>query len=383
MSDTRRTSTAAKLRAALVCALVLAPAAILIIGICDSIAAASTPTLDSASPVVASGEGDAEAIDPEKAPVVPAEPSQTDVRPVDPYAGWDNWCAPLERPGCQSAADCPPDPHRPGATQKCVRPGWARAENLDYRVCVSAWPRRAERNWRVDRLGVFVAERCGRDCDRHSLLALLRLEAQKESSMRPWARHRLNPDREANRLGWHRHAARYGHRTEGGQVVFDAGGNVHYRERDRWSTGLGYFGANAALHTATWDPAAPPEVLCLEVPATETWLRRARRARAKIASGIDCDGDGEREFHGTACGADQCEPSWYDIHNAVAAGKLCPASRKRQDAFVRRAQGVELDPYGPVRAEDLGQPIPTDPDEQWAVAKQLSETMDAKTTAPW
>ena len=326
---------------------------------------------------------DAAADAPEGVPVEAVEEAEGETPDASPYSDWPNWCAPVERPTCQTASDCPADPFRGGAPQRCVQPYWAKRDHLDYKICVSAWPTKSERQWRADRLAVFVDDRCGRGCSRSKLLALLKLEAVKESTFRPWKRHRLNPDKEANRRGWHRHAKRYGHEVSGGHVSFRDDGNVHYRDVERWQTGLGYYGANAALHTATWDPDAPPEVLCLEAVSTETWLRRARRSWSKISSGIDCDGDGKREFRGTSCdlSTGKCQPSWYDVHNAVAAGKLCPASLKRQAKFARRANKLGLNPYGAVRLGDLGEPIPQA--TQWAEVQRITARMDAETTAPW
>jgi hypothetical protein len=242
-------------------------------------------------------------------------------------------------------------------------------------------PGPAEQAWRRARLAALVEARCGAGCNQRALTALLWLEALKESSFRPWARHRMQGDLHANARSWTSRAEKYGHRSDADGLQLEVDGNPHFAEPERWSTGLGLYGSNAALHTSAWDPMAPPEVLCREEIATEAWLRRARASVAKIASGIDCDGDGKREYRGLACNDAGCGPSWYDVHNATAAGKLCPSDVERMRKFARRAKTVGLDPWARVRIADLGEPIPRETQNE--VARELRARMDAVSGRPW
>jgi hypothetical protein len=327
--------------------------------------ALSSTTSANPGPELAAGE-------PSDALEGAAEATPAEDDRVHAYAGWEDWCAPLERQRCQTASDCPMDRFNPGRRMRCVHPYWAQEDEL--RLCVTRHPDKDERAWRRDRVDRVIDDRCSKGCDKANLKRILHLEALKESSWRPYARHRLNPDKEANRNGWVRNAKRYGHEKVSSSVKVADDGNPHYGDRRRWSTGLGLFGMNTAGFTATWDRMAPPEVLCREEIAVETWMRRARQSWKKIAGGVDCDGDGTKDFYGTACdpkrmleGLDAaCDPSWYDMHNAVNVGKLCPRSLKRQGMFARRAAKLNLDPYGRVRLGDLGKPVEQSGQLAWA-----------------
>jgi len=320
--------------------------------------ASKPPPAPSAAPSVQAPEQD-------PAPQVAVE------TPPDPYEGWEQWCAPRmdEVVHCEDATDCPEDPFHPGKRMRCVHPWWAASDEGgdEYRECHPARPRGSERRWRKQRLQAIVKDRCRprKGCDREALTAILQLEALKESSYRPWARHRLNADLEANATAYWRMADYYGHELEGRRLVLHDEGNRHYRYHTRWRTGLGYFGMNAAGFAWEWSPEAPPEVLCREEVAVEVWLRRARRVHRKLTSGIDCDRDpaNGREFHGTARDGGV---SWYDLHNGVNVGKLCPTTKKRQAAFVRRAQNEDLDPWATVSAEDLGEPVERSDQLDWS-----------------
>jgi len=229
----------------------------------------------------------------------------------------------------------------------------------------------------------------------------LLLEAWKESTFRPYVRHRLNPDLEANNKAWTRYANRYGHvqkletrkyRNRSGELVerevavgvkMTLEGNTHYPQQWRWATGLGLYGMVASGFVFEWSGDAPPEVLCRMEIATEVWLRRARQVWPKIAHGLDCDSDGVKDFWGSAVdGSGELvnKPSWYDIHNGVNVGRLCPRSHGRQQMFVKRAEKIDLDPYGAVRLTDLGTPVDFDGQIAWADAMRAQlEQMDA----PW
>ena len=325
-----------------------------------------------------------------------ADPPKTEPVTRDVYAGHQGWCAPLDRPYCHEQSECPDDPFHPGK-MRCVHPYWMESEEIN--VCAINYPKRAERLWRRSRLAYVVDDRCDGGCDRRALTNMLALEALKESTWRPWVRHRLNPDHEANKLGHLNHAERYGHVIgevkrmvkRGNRYVersvdaieYSEDGNPHYRDMYRWEYGVGLFGMNAAGFTFEWDNMAPPEVLCLEPVAIEVWLCRARRSHRKLVSGVDCDRDGSREFHGTAAvdGQQVGAPSWYDLHNAVNVGTLCPTSRARQRRFEDRAEKVGLDPFAPVAYKDLGSPIDEESQNTWAGA--LLQELERELPAPW
>ncbi len=325
-----------------------------------------------------------------------ADPPEPEPVAPDVYAGHQGWCAPIYRSFCDEKVECPDDPFHPGK-MRCVHPYWMQDPNTN--VCAVNYPKRSERIWRKDRLEFVVDDRCDGGCDRRALTAMLSLEALKESTWRPWIRHRLNPDHEANQRAHMTHAERYGHAVKqvdrmvprGNREVkrtydvlsYQDDGNPHYREPERWQYGLGLFGMNAAGFTFEWDDMAPPEVLCLEPVAVEAWLRRARRSHRKLVSGIDCDRDGVREFHGTGArdGVQVGAPSWWDLHNAVNVGTLCPTSEERRRKFAARAERVDLDPMAPVAYEDLGIPVDDDSQNTWAGA--LLEQMERELPAPW
>lgn len=286
----------------------------------------------------------------------PVQRPTTPRAPADPYAGWSEWCAPVVLPLCKTAADCP-GTEPSGKPWKCVK-----VDEGTHR-CMGSWPTRSERERERARLRTFVDLRCGKGCNATKLHSLLSLVALRESTLRPWKRHRLNGDVRANREGWLRYADRYGHEQRVAKVRgkdrlagvrFTKDGNPHYRERERWETGLGLYGMNAAGWTGEWSVDAPPEVLCRDVEASEAYLRRARRALRKLNAGIDCDHDGTREWHGAAG-----RPTWYDVHRAASGGKLCPSASSRAQ-FEPRARAAGLDPYEPITSAMLGEPIPRD-----------------------
>lgn len=272
---------------------------------------------------------------------------------VDPYEGAELWCEPRQTYLCETSDDCP---EWGGRQMKCV--GVFRGEG---RHCVARHTHKEKLAWR-SRLKTLVGQIChrGKGCKPDHLFAYLSLEALKESSWRPWKRHRLNPDLQANSRSYFHQAKHYGYSFERdrGLVEIGDGANPYYIQDLRWTTGLGWYGQNAALWTFVWDPKAPPEILCNEVIATEVALRRARRVVGKLESGVDCDGDGEREYHGTSCDEEHCYPSWYDIHNATQRGSLCPSGEKSMAAFGRRARKNNLPSLERVTKPMLGTPIP-------------------------
>lgn len=293
-----------------------------------------------------------------------------DPRPP-PYSGWERWCEPRTLRVCKTKADCGGIDHPANKPMKCIRP-WYVEKDSSYRVCSPGMARRAERKEQRARIrDLMAAQYFGggggagfRDRKRADRLAkLLQVVAQRETTMRPWKRHRLNGDIKASKNAYESQAGQYGHKTLTKPVVWRGrrvqqvigmellvDGNEHYAQRWRWEYGLGMYGQLAPYWTATWAADAPPEVLCRLPEASETYLRGLRRSWRKIAGGIDCDKDGEREWHGTGG-----HPTWHDVHRATSGGKLCPGPGTR---FDKRALRVGLDPYQRVRLGDLGQPIP-------------------------
>lgn len=278
------------------------------------------------------------------------------------------WCEPIDPVFCSTNADC-------NAGERCVSPWWI--EGQDAKVCARPFPNRAEKRWRSARLRVFVDHVCRRSdgCEPNDLHAYLRLMAMRESSMRPAKRHRLNPDLEASARAWSKHRDAFAD-------------NPAAHDPDRWSTGLGYYGQNPAIWLPRWDASAPPETLCGEVEASEAHLRAARDQVDRIHGGVDCDADGSPDFWGTSCGMDgylswdrgvdrlpsECDLSWYDI-SRVNSGTACPGSRAGMLDFEARAARVGLDPWAPVRSEDLGVAISRAGQDQAAAG--LRRAMDA------
>lgn len=278
------------------------------------------------------------------APVAEAEPEPA-VQGRDPRA---SWCEPLDQPFCQTTNDC-----TDGA--RCIAPWWAET-GTETKVCARPMPHRSERRWRSDRIRVYVDHVCRRSdgCEPNDLHAYIRVMALRESTWRPWKRHRLTADLEAAQRAWDRSADRFA-------------GNPAAGDPDRWGSGVGLLGQIPAHWLPRWDSMAPPETLCGEVEAVEAHLRAGREAVRKITAGVQCDG---RTFTGTADG----RPSWYDV-SRVNSGSLCPGSLEHREAFAARARRVGLDPWAPVSAADLGESIPVD--GQDAIAADLRAQMDA------
>lgn len=287
----------------------------------------------------------------------------------DPYEEWRSWCEPVVA-ACKTTKDCAAIAHPSGKPLKCVRP-WYAGPDSEFRVCSPGWSNRAERDHQRARLRELVrlqysgeddvcqahtGWRCGQRRARGRRLAgLLNMVAQRETTMRRWKRHRLNGDIRANRWAFRRTEKIYA-------------GNTHRRERWRWEYGIGLYGMNASLFTRAWDTQAPPEVLCREVESTEAYLRSTRKAWRKLAGGIDCDKDGEREWHGVAG-----RPTWYDVHHYASGGKLCP-SAKSKERFEKRARKAGLEPFAPISLVDLGAPI--ERADQNETARRLTDALD-------
>jgi hypothetical protein len=307
----------------------------------------------------------------------PESPPVRTVRPkaprLEPYAGYDRWCEAVEPAPCRSAKDCRPAPD--GKPQACVEPWWAAKRNRKLpkaereRVCASAWPRRAEQRWRRARLEAVVEHVCrGAGCNARTLGAFMGAVAQRESTWRPWKTHRLNGDLRANRSTYALKAKRYGHghvleRRKGAArdiiagVSLQRGGNPHYRDSQRWQ-GYGLFGQNSALFVYLWDPKAPPEILCREVEATDTYLERARiAARKQHSLGV--------------------RPTWATVHAAIATGDVVPKP-SAVERFRPQARRAGIDPDEPVSARDFGEPLGADVPSRRLAAEILRTRIDGR-----
>lgn len=294
------------------------------------------------------------------------------VDPLDDplYDGWRTWCEPETAP-CKKASDCAKVVHPSDKPLKCVRPWYAKG--TDLKVCSPGWSTRDERAHQRARIRELVRlqfsgelDACaGDDPDWHCgqtrargtrLASLLNMVAQRETTMRSWKRHRLNEDVKASRQAFGRTAKLYPD-------------NPHRSQRWRWEYGIGLYGMNASLFTRTWDPGAPPEVLCRDVESTAAYLRSTRKAWRKLSGGIDCDGDGKREWHGVGG-----KPTWYDLHHYASGGKLCPSDKSKRK-FEVRVKSSGLAPYAHVSLAQLGTPI--DRDGQITTANALRLELDA------
>jgi len=303
----------------------------------------------------------------------------------DPYAGWKSWCEPVDyETPCKSNDDCDgANPGHPAAgPMKCFNPWYAKA-NPEYKICAPGYARKSELRWREDRLREIVrqqysgeAELCELDgrpihkeswkCQRakqvgDALTNFLLIPYDRETTRRPWKRHRLDADLRANRTAWFKQAEVYGW-----EVQADKSGetktmgsaqewaNPHYGQRHRWHFGLGPFGQNAPLWVHNWDIQAPPEILCKEVEAVESYLRKARDTVVKLRHGIRCGGSYYEDK----------SPTWEVVHRSSSSGKICPATsgekgaEKRAARFRKAAKAHGVDPDQVVTLKMLGQQIP-------------------------
>jgi hypothetical protein len=362
----------------------------------------------------------------------------------DPYKGWGNWCEPIDyEKSCKTSEDCEGIRHVARRPLRCVHP-W-NSNNEDYKVCAPGFSGRVERRWRYARLRELVGQqyfdepehcsdwswnltttkkgnpykyerafvdgrpvhrqfwKCGPEYRKaEELTKFLWLIYKRETSARPWKRHRLNPDRAANERAWVKHAKRYGWIVETecinprqkkcrskDRVITNSypdpnaeEHNPHYDNRFRFQFGLGGLGQNTALWLATWDKMAPPEVLCLEPVQFETYLRNARSIVKKLENGIDCDGDLKKDYWDK-------EPTFVVVHRGASGGKLCPAktlAKQRRQAeyeklFVARANKLGLDIESPVTVEMLGNPIPKETQNERM--RELLSILDEKLPAPF
>lgn len=322
----------------------------------------------------------------------------------NPYAEWRSWCEPVVREFCKEDADCAGIEHPSKKDLKCVHPWFAK--NKDYRICAAGFSHRNEREWRRNRLREIVRQnyfdevkhckndgrpihkehwRCQVEWKKaERLTKFLWLVYRRETSGRPWKRHRLEADASANKTSWYKQANRYGwdiDTNKWGDVKriekLSDRSNPYYSQMHRWKYGLGPYGHNAALFAAVWDLYAPPEILCREVEPTEVYLRRARKVVRDLNSGIDCDGDRKRDYWDK-------DPTLTVVHLGASGGKLCPKdtkSRKRhEENFRKRAHRAELDPDEVWTLDMLGRPM--EPQTQNIQAAQIYDILEREYPSP-
>ena len=380
------------------------------------------------------------------APATPAavEPEVTQEDPPsgdEIYDNWKNWCEPLEyEKQCKEDKDCAGIQHAAQRPLRCVAPHW-REKGSDLKLCAPGFSGRVERRWRYARLRELIGQqyfdepehcsdwswevirndegkarkfkrewesgkpvhkqnwRCGGQWRRaEELTKFLWLIYKRETSARPWKRHRLNPDRAANERAYVKHAKRYGWVVETKCIGkkkrcrshdrYITGSypdpeaerqNPHYGNRYRWAFGNGGLGQNTALWAASWDPMAPPEILCLEPVQFETYLRNARDIVKKLDGGIDCDGDLKKDYWNKG-------PTWAVVHRGASGGKVCPPKNTAKTAeyrkkFEKRAKNLGLDTEKVVTLEMLGKPIPKE--GQNVRLEELLTILDEKLPAPF
>ena len=373
-----------------------------------------------------------------QAMVVAPDPQQeiAMATPKDPYAGARSWCEPMEYDrSCREHADCAEIDHVAGRPLRCVRPWWARG--TDTRVCAPGYANTTERAWRRARQRELVAQlyteevdvcpnwhwehrpgkkglfvrvfanglpihkqhwRCQSAWRRGEKLSdFLWVPYLRETTARPWKRHRLSPDQRGSQRAWTRKAPSYGwsvdlewvrtgkkkgyYALRGAEPVKNPH-NPHYGQMERWHFGLGSYGQSAANAVLTWDRYAPPEILCHEVEATEVYLRKARGAvRIFRGSGVDCDGV---RYHGRAIKGETelDEPSWMDVHRVASGGKFCPTKSKAMGpGFRKRMKSVGLDPDEPVSLSMLGASLPKETQNERA--KEVLDLLDQLLPSPW
>lgn len=362
---------------------------------------------------VSSGTGDAEAYDSgfcaseiapvqlESFPLVAETPEPQ--KAVSPYKGWQRWCEPYAYDVvCKSHDECEGSyPEHPAQRpMRCFNP-WYAKKNPEFEICAPGYARKAELNWREERLREVVrqqyfgeVEECvldgrpihkeGWKCQRatrqgNKLTSFLLIPYDRETMRRPWKRHRLEVDLRGNRTTWFKQAPTYGWQAvtddRGGFIKMEKVGedaSPYYSERHRWHYGLGPFGQNVALYLRYWDTQAPPEILCREVESVESYLRNSRRIVKNLKNGIRCNG----EYY------EDKSPTWAVVHRAASSGKICPATGREKNAakkmanFRSDAREHGVDPDEVVTMRMLGAPIPAS--SQNARAQEIYSVVEAK-----
>lgn len=204
---------------------------------------------------------------------------------------------------------------------------------------------------------------------------LLWIWASRESSYRPYKRHRLSPDREAAYSAWqrfrhtdykeagYRRTMKRSSAKDGTKDFWVAKAalsrilvykdNPTYEARWRWSTGYGLYGMQPIYHVKRWDPNAPPEILCDEVVATVTAIWAARQIRDTCVS--------------------QGYPGTYETVNRGYSSGHCEPRPSWAKYFRKRAEREHLDVKQPAR---LGNRWPSETTDR----AKILEHMRAKIT---
>jgi hypothetical protein len=315
---------------------------------------------------------------------------------ANPHAGARSWCRLEWDQVCERDQDCAGTFDPLGLPTYCLRARWAKG-SADVKVCRPGRFGPVRKQYMRERVRVYVDHVCEpppwweedtacwqyrdniawechakRYCDPDDLHLFFRVVAQREANWKPYQGHLLNPDIQAAKSSWRKHARRFRWRVQvdkWGEVVEAyptlPGFNLFYENRWRWR-GLGLYGQNTPLWIPAWDMRAPPESFCREVPSSEAYLRTARSVWRKINQGLDCDGDGERDWYGSGILTDGTAlPTWADVHQGASVGKLCPR-QKPHDLFAARASKINLDADEPIRLVRLGKQIK--PARQYLVA---------------
>ena len=288
-------------------------------------------------------------------------------------------CEPLHWAPCpELGKPCTPMPD--GTPRQCRQ---RKVDGVPELVCVPGVPGEKIKRWRRARLRTIVESICEtrNGCRPGELTDYLTVMVDRETSRRPWKRHRLDVDTEAAAKAWKQHAIRY----EDSPAA---------DEPWRWATGLGYFGQNPALWLWRWDDSAEPETLCGEVESVLVHLRGARQ-RWKHVHGIFACGEDAQLFAGTSTAGvlaartdshDWGHPSWYDVSQVNSGSEACPAQPgdgKRwevRQSFARRMKRYGRDAYAPITLAMLGKPVSAE--DQDAFVAELYTKLDKEHPTP-
>lgn len=324
--------------------------------------------------------------------------------------------------------------HR-GEKLRCVRP-WRPGNTKDtHKVCIPKFPKRSEQDWRRKRLRHVI----GRGFDltgewwvnavkSHQASRAMRVYRYfkavvvRETSMRPFKIHRLPPDVEAAYESYRRHKKKGtyegnpnfdGYRVLAGpgereglftfeeivnaetyddaetikaQIESEHPDWIVIRQSNpaRWLS-YGYTGQQSAGWVFEVDKMAPPEVLCLETFAVETYLRRMRRVAGKLDRKYDCkDADGKPYKRDLLRSKEQKRDhvretfrpaTWHTIHRATSGGRMCPRNAdtwtQTKRGFERRADMHGLNAHQHVSRRMLGRNLT--PEEMMEIEKELDE----------
>ncbi len=276
------------------------------------------------------------------------------------YEDAEQWCyevddvPPCRREDDKSAnpdlpTECTPDP-RTGRRRICVNAWWVAGSQ---RACVPKPLDRSERQDAREELKALVYRRVdgkheglctpqawwrwgqGQSvkagyCHPERLEKHLRLVSWREVRHDNRKSHLLDPDKKAAWNAWRKKR----------ELYVDV--NPAYWQSYRWR-GRGPYGQNVPTHLWRWDAAAPPEVFCNRVIATETYLVTMR----------DC----HRKLRGLRGG----NPDWWDLHHCASGGSYARPEVIPEDdgSYVQRARSkrIGLDPFEKVPFSWLGTPI--------------------------